>query len=508
MSDQTFQLIAIGIYFAAMIGIGFYAYRQTTDLDDYMLAGRNLPPGVAALSAGASDMSGWLLMGLPGAIYATGLVEAWIAIGLTVGAYLNWKFVAPRLRSYTEVSNNSITVPSFLENRFKDHSHLLRITAGVIILVFFTFYVSSGMVAGGVFFESSFGSSYVAGMLLVAGVTLVYTLFGGFLGASLTDVAQGLLMLAALILVPVVTIFAMGGFGDVFSSIEAADVAHNATVTDPGDELNRTSLLFGGSLLGIISAAAWGLGYFGQPHIIVRFMALRSAADAKAGRRIGISWMVLVAGGAIFTGLIGVGYFHEAAEELANPETVFLRLSQIMFHPIVAGFVLAAVLAAIMSTVSSQLIVCSSALVEDIWKIFGKEATQSQQVMLGRVGVLVVALVAGLLALDPQSNILGLVGFAWAGFGAAFGPIILLSLFWRRLTAMGALSGMVAGAVVVGIWGNVDALNGFLYEIIPGFVACLVLAVVVSSMGPRPKEDEAIQTEFDKMSTWADKLKV
>ncbi|USQ76822.1 sodium/proline symporter PutP [Ornithinimicrobium cryptoxanthini] len=508
MSDQTFQLIAIGIYFAAMLGIGFYAYRQTSDLDDYMLAGRNLPPGVAALSAGASDMSGWLLMGLPGAIYATGLVEAWIAIGLTIGAYLNWKFVAPRLRSYTEVSNNSITVPSFLENRFKDHSHALRLTAGIIILVFFTFYVSSGMVAGGVFFESSFNSSYLTGMLLVAGVTLVYTLFGGFLGASLTDVAQGLLMLAALVLVPIVTIVSMGGLGEVLSSIDAADAAFNATVSDPADELDRTSLLFGGTLLGIISAAAWGLGYFGQPHIIVRFMALRSAADAKAGRRIGISWMVLVAGGAIVTGLIGVGYFHEATEVLDNPETVFLRLSQIMFHPIIAGFVLAAVLAAIMSTLSSQLIVCSSALVEDIWKIFGKEATAGQQVMLGRAGVLVVALIAGLLAIDPQSNILGLVGFAWAGFGAAFGPIIILSLFWRRLTAMGALSGMISGAVVVGIWGNVDALSSFLYEIVPGFVVCLVVAYVVSLMGPRPTEDEAIQAEFDEMSHWAEKLKV
>ncbi len=508
MSDQTFQLIAIGIYFAVMLSIGFYAYRQTSDLDDYMLAGRDLPPGVAALSAGASDMSGWLLMGLPGAIYATGLVEAWIAIGLTIGAYLNWRFVAPRLRSYTEVANNSITVPSFLENRFRDRSHALRLVAGIIILVFFTFYVSSGMVAGGVFFESSFNSNYLFGMLLVASITLIYTLFGGFLGASLTDVAQGLLMLAALIVVPIVTILSVGGLDEVFSGINAADAAVNATVTDPAEELNRTSLLFGGTFLGIISAAAWGLGYFGQPHIIVRFMALRSAADAKAGRRIGIGWMVLVAAGAIFTGLIGIGYFYNEGRELGNPETVFLELSQIMFHPLIAGFVLAAVLAAIMSTVSSQLIVCSSALVEDIWKVFGKEATSAQQVMLGRLGVLGVAVVAGVLAIDPQSNILGLVGFAWAGFGAAFGPIILLSLFWRRLTATGALCGMIAGAVVVGVWGNVDALSGFLYEIIPGFLACLLAAYAVS-LATRPSaEDEAIQAEFEEMSHWAEDLKV
>ncbi|MEE1621605.1 sodium/proline symporter PutP [Zafaria sp. Z1313] len=501
MTDTTFQLIAIALYFAAMIAIGYYAYRQTSDLDDYMLAGRKLKPGVAALSAGASDMSGWLLMGLPGAIYVAGLVEAWIAIGLTIGAYLNWRFVAPRLRSYTEVSNNSITLPSYLENRFKDKTRLLRVVSGVIILLFFTFYVSSGMVAGGVFFEASFGTNYLWGMLLVSGVTLLYTLFGGFLGASLTDVAQGLLMLAALIAVPIVTIITMGGFDDVFSTINAADAAHNAALGAGERELNRTSLLFGGTVMGIISAAAWGLGYFGQPHIIVRFMALRSAADAKAGRRIGISWMVLVAGGAIFTGLIGVGYFFNSGEELANAETVFLRLSQIMFHPFVAGLVLAAVLAAIMSTLSSQLIVCSSALVEDLYKIFGKELSASRQVMLGRLGVLTVALVAGLLAINPSDTILGLVGFAWAGFGAAFGPAILLSLFWRKLTAMGTLAGMITGAATVFIWGNVAVLNDWLYEIVPGFAVSLLVSIVVSLA--TFKHNDEVQAEFDAMAEQA-----
>ncbi|MCW4353855.1 sodium/proline symporter PutP [Hoyosella sp. YIM 151337] len=495
MSDQTFQLIAIGIYFAAMLAIGYYAYRQTTDINDYMLAGRKLKPGVAALSAGASDMSGWLLMGLPGAIYVAGLVEAWIAIGLTIGAYLNWKFVAPRLRSYTEVANNSITIPSFLENRFKDRTRLLRIVAGLIILVFFTFYVSSGMVAGGIFFESSFDSTYLFGMFLVAGITLTYTLFGGFLGASLTDVAQGLLMLAALIAVPVTTFIVMGGWGDVIGAIDAADAAHNAV--NPDDELNRTSLLFGGSVLAIISAAAWGLGYFGQPHIIVRFMALRSSADAKAGRRIGISWMVITSIGAIVTGLIGVGYFFTEDATLANPETVFLRLSQILFHPFIAGLVLAAVLAAIMSTISSQLIVCSSALVEDIYRVFGKEVSSKRLVLLGRLAVLTVAVIAMLIAIDPGGTILELVGFAWAGFGAAFGPIILLSLFWRKLTAAGALAGMVTGAAVVGIWGNVGDLSATMYEIVPGFVACAIAAVAVSLM--KPAHDDEIQEEYSQM---------
>lgn len=489
-------MMAIGLYFAVMLAIGFYAYRQTSDLDDYMLGGRRLPPTVAALSAGASDMSGWLLLGVPGAIYASGLLESWIVIGLVIGAWLNWKFVAPRLRTYTEIANNSITVPSFFENRLRDKSHVLRISAGTIILVFFTFYVSSGMVAGGVFFESSFGSSYLTGMLLVAGVTLCYTLFGGFLGASLTDVAQGLLMLAALVTIPVAAIIVTGGPGEVVDLVRAADAAQNAA--DPGDEMHRTSLFFGGSFLAIVSAAAWGLGYFGQPHIIVRFMAMRSSADAKAGRRIGISWMVLTSVGAITTGFVGLAYFFKEGVTLDNPETVFLRLAQAMFHPSVAGIVLAAVLAAIMSTISSQLIVCSSALVEDIYRAFGKEASPTRLVTYGRLGVLTVAVVAVLLALSPDDTILDLVGFAWAGFGAAFGPLILLSLFWRKLTSAGAIAGMIAGAVVVGVWGQTEALSSAMYEIVPGFVACLVVAVAVSLMTAR--ENDEIQREFSEMA--------
>ncbi|POH70802.1 sodium/proline symporter PutP [Cryobacterium zongtaii] len=483
MTDQTFQLAAIVLYFAGMLAIGWFAFRQTKDLDDYMLAGRGLKPGTAALSAGASDMSGWLLLGLPGAIYVSGLVEAWIAIGLTIGAWLNWKFVAPRLRSYTHVSNNSITIPSFFENRLKDTSRLLRVVSGVIILVFFTFYVSSGMVAGGVFFENSFGSTFLAGMLIVAGVTLLYTLFGGFLGATLTDVAQGLLMLAALIVVPVVALSATGGIGATIDSIREVNP-------------DLLSLTAGGSVLGVISAAAWGLGYVGQPHILVRFMALRSPQDAKAGRRIGIGWMILTALGALATALIGIAYFQQNPDvTLDNPETVFLLLSQILFHPFVAGLVLAAVLAAIMSTISSQLIVCSSALVEDLYKIVGKkDATPKQLVMLGRLGVLLVALVAGLIALNRDSTILELVGFAWAGFGAAFGPVVLLSLYWKKLSTWGALAGMVTGAVVVFVWGNSE-LSATMYEIVPGFLASLLVTVVVSLATYKPSME--IEAEFD-----------
>jgi len=489
VDDLVFQIIAMVIYMAAMLGIGWWAYKRTTDLDDYMLAGRKLSPGVAALSAGASDMSGWLLLGLPGAFYVGGLVEGWIAIGLTVGAWLNWKFVAPRLRAYTEVSRNSITVPSFFENRLRDKTHILRITAGVITLVFFTFYVSSGMVAGGKFFESAFNSQYLIGMLLVGGVTVLYTLFGGFIGATYTDVVQGIMIFLALITVPIIGITQVGGVEGAIESIRIVGAAKE-------DPINMLTL-FGGSIVGAISAAAWGLGYFGQPHILVRFMALRSPGDAVAGRRIGISWMIVSVLGAMASALIGVAYFQQNPNlTLDDPEKVFLELSQIFFHPLVAGFVLAAVLAAVMSTISSQLIVSSSALVEDLFKIVvKKDASAKTQVILGRLGVLVVSVIAILIALDPQSSVLDLVGYAWAGFGAAFGPIVILSLFWRKLTAPGAIAGMIAGAVTVVIWGNSDALSGVMYEIVPGFVLNTVVAIVVSLL--TFKNRDGITGEFD-----------
>ncbi|MGI5186983.1 sodium/proline symporter PutP [Promicromonospora sp. CA-289599] len=485
MTPEAWKTIAIVAYLALMLGIGYAAFRRTDDnLDDYMLGGRRLSPGVAALSAGASDMSGWLLMGLPGAIYVSGLVEAWIAIGLTIGAWLNWKFVAPRLRAYTETAKNSITIPSFFENRLHDTSRSLRVASGAIILVFFTFYVSSGMVAGGTFFEGSFGLDYTTGIWVVGGVTLAYTLFGGFLGATWTDVAQGILMLLALIAVPVVAFIDLGGWGPIHDGILAAETS---------DAANHLSLLAGATFTGVISAAAWGLGYFGQPHIIVRFMAMRSPQDAVAGRRIGITWMILTAAGAIVTGLIGVAYVNIRGETLENPETVFLFLSQVLFHPVIAGLVLAAVLAAIMSTISSQLIVSSSALVEDLVKITGRAMTPRTEVMLGRAGVLLVAVVAGIIAFDRTDTILDLVGFAWAGFGAAFGPTVLLSLYWRRLTSWGALSGMLVGAVVAFVWGR-SPLADTLYELVPGFVLGGLVAIVVSLLTPAPSE--AVRAEF------------
>ena len=486
MSDDAFQLIAMIGYLVGMLAIGYFSFKRTSDLDDYMLGGRGLSAPVTALSAGAADMSGWLLMGLPGALYATGLVEAWIAIGLTIGAWMNWKFVAPRLRAYTVVAGDSITVPSFLENRLHDHTRIIRVAAGLIILGFFTFYVSSGMVAGGVFFESSFDTGYHTGLLVVAGVTVAYTLFGGFLAVSYTDFVQGLLMFLALIAVPTVAVISVGGPGEVISTV---------TTVNP----NQFSLLQGASFVGVVSSLAWGLGYVGQPHVIVRFMAIRSVEDCVQGRRIGIGWMILSLTGAVVTGLSGLAYFTKQGKTLDDPETVFIALGQLFFHPLLAGLMLAAVLAAIMSTISSQLIVCSAALVEDLYLMVSRRSLGSgAQVMLGRLAVLVVALVAGVLAWEQSDTILALVSFAWAGFGAAFGPTVVLSLFWRRLTALGAGAGMVVGAVTVAAFGNLDGGPFQIfdyYELLPGFVFNLLVAVAVSlTSKPAPQ----VQEEFDR----------
>lgn len=484
MSDYSYQLLAIIIYMIAMLGIGWYAFRKTSNLTDYMLGGRGLGATVTALSAGAADMSGWLLMGLPGAIYVSGLVEAWIAIGLTIGAYLNWLLVAPRLRVYTQVSNNSITIPSYLDNRLRDRTKLLRIASGIIILVFFTFYVSSGMVSGGKFFESSFGMDYHTGLLFVAAVVVAYTLFGGFLAVSYTDVIQGLIMVVTLIAVPVVGVFLTGGIGETVNSIQAVNPDMLSLIPP-----TATAAM-------IISSLAWGLGYFGQPHIIVRFMAISSVKETKAARRIGIGWMIFSLLGALATAFVGVAYFQQQGTALKDPETVFIVLGQILFHPLIAGIILAAILAAIMSTISSQLIVTSSALIEDMYKaLFNKNAADKHYVFLGRLAVLFVSIFAIFVAWNPESTILGLVAFAWAGFGSAFGPIIILSLFWRKLTNYGALAGMVSGAVVAFFWGRTESLKDMLYEIVPGFLACLVIAVIVSLITYRPNAE--IEKEFD-----------
>jgi len=485
-------LFSLALYFIAMIGIGLYAYKKSTsDSAGYMLGGRSLSPSVTALSAGASDMSGWMLMGLPGAMYITGLSSIWIAIGLVIGAYFNYLIVAPRLRTYTEVANDSITLPDFFENRFNDKRHLLRVVSSIVIILFFTLYTSSGIVAGGKLFESSFGLNYEAGLYVTAGVVVLYTMFGGFLAVSLTDFVQGCIMFIALVLVPFVVISDIGGL----------QVMHETINTLDAEKLNMFN---GVSALAIISAMAWGLGYFGQPHIIVRFMAIRSVKDLPVARRIGMTWMIVSICGAMATGFAGIAYVAKTGTALNDPETIFILFSQVLFHPLISGFLLAAILAAIMSTISSQLLVTSSSLTGDFYQAFlNKEATEKQLVFVGRLSVLLVAIVAIFLAYDRNSSILSLVSNAWAGFGAAFGPLVILSLYWKKMNKQGALAGMLTGAFTVLFWiyapvtiGG-ESLSSVMYEIVPGFILASLAIVVVSKVTASP--DESVEKMFDEM---------
>ncbi|MEZ7997991.1 MAG: sodium/proline symporter PutP [Halioglobus sp.] len=471
---QSGAYLSLTVYFIAMFSIGIYAYSATKgDLTGFMLGGRNLNPAVTALSAGASDMSGWMLLGLPGAMYISGLSSAWIALGLTLGAYLNYLLVAPRLRVFTELLDDAVTIPEYFERRFDDRGHLIRILSSVVIIIFFAIYTTSGVVAGGKLFESSFGLNYELGLFITAGVVVAYSTFGGFLAVSTTDFVQGCIMFLALILVPIVTLNQIGS---------VAQTQHYLMELSPA-----MLTLGGGSLLGILSAASWGLGYFGQPHIIVRFMAIRSVREIKIARRIGMSWMIISLTGAIAVGLVGAAYIKSIGGNLSDPETIFIFLSNTLFDPLVSGFLLAAILAAIMSTISSQLLVTSCSLTEDIYHTFlRKKANDTELVLVGRFSIVAVALLAIFLAHNRDSSILSLVSNAWAGFGAAFGPVVLLSLFWARMTRQGALAGIVVGASAVLFWIygdftiNNQTPSDYIYEIVPGFFAGVIAIVTVS----------------------------
>ena len=471
---QSGAYISLAIYFIAMFSIGIYAYSATKgDVTGFMLGGRNLNPAVTALSAGASDMSGWMLLGLPGAMYISGLSSAWIALGLTLGAYLNYLLVAPRLRVFTELLDDAVTIPEYFERRFDDRGHLIRILSSVVIIIFFAIYTTSGVVAGGKLFESSFGLNYELGLFITAGVVVAYSTFGGFLAVSTTDFVQGCIMFLALILVPIVTLNQIGS---------VAQTQHYLMELSPA-----MLTLGGGSLLGILSAASWGLGYFGQPHIIVRFMAIRSVREIKVARRIGMSWMIISLTGAIAVGLVGAAYIKSIGGNLSDPETIFIFLSNTLFDPLVSGFLLAAILAAIMSTISSQLLVTSCSLTEDIYHTFlRKKANDTELVLVGRLSIVAVALLAIFLAHNRDSSILSLVSNAWAGFGAAFGPVVLLSLFWARMTRQGALAGILVGASAVLFWIygdftiNNQTPSDYIYEIVPGFFAGVIAIFIVS----------------------------
>ncbi|WP_238376586.1 sodium/proline symporter PutP [Luteimonas abyssi] len=485
LRTNTPTIVMFLVYLAAMVAIGFAAWRSTKNFDDYILGGRSLGPGVTALSAGASDMSGWLLMGLPGAIFLSGLSEAWIGVGLILGAYLNWRFVAGPLRVYTERTGNALTLPDFFTNRFDDRSRVLRIFTAVVILVFFAIYCASGVVAGARLFENVFGMTYAQAMWWGASVTVLYTLVGGFLAVSWTDVAQGMLMLFALLLAPVLVFMHTGGFDASVELIRANDPL-------------QLDWFRGGQVgfIGIVSLLAWALGYFGQPHILVRFMAAQSVETIPAARRIGMSWMILCLAGSVIVGFFGIAYFEanpgQAGPVLDNPERVFITLVELLFNPWVAGLILAAILAAVMSTLSSQLLVCSSVLAEDFYRGFlRKNASQGELVWVGRAAVLLIALVAIWMASDPDSRVLGLVSYAWAGFGSAFGPVLLLALFWQRMTRDGAVAGMIAGAVMVIFWKEimVNRMGSELYEMVPGFLAGGAATILVSLLGRAPSAE-------------------
>ncbi|MFA7822172.1 sodium/proline symporter PutP [Aeromonas dhakensis] len=486
MTASTPMLVTFVVYIAAMVLIGLIAYLRTKNLSDYILGGRSLGSFVTALSAGASDMSGWLLMGLPGAIFVAGISESWIAIGLVIGAYLNWLFVAGRLRVQTEHNGNALTLPDYFTNRFEDTSRILRIFSALVILVFFTIYCASGVVAGARLFESTFGMSYETALWAGAAATIAYTFIGGFLAVSWTDTVQATLMIFALIITPVVVMIATGGFDPAMVAIEAVD----ATNFD---------MLKGATFVGVISLMAWGLGYFGQPHILARFMAADSVKSIPAARRISMTWMILTLAGAVAVGFFGIAYFSVHPEVAGpvgeNPERVFIELAKLLFNPWIAGILLSAILAAVMSTLSCQLLVCSSALTEDFYKAFlRKGASQTELVWVGRGMVLLVALVAIALAANPENRVLGLVSYAWAGFGAAFGPVVILSLVWKGMTRNGALAGMLVGATTVIVWKNWIGLG--LYEIIPGFILATLAIVIFSRIGQAPSQ--SMLSRFDK----------
>lgn len=556
-------LITFIIYSAAMLLIGFYFYRQNATTEDYFLGSRNMGPVVSALSAGASDMSAWLLMGLPGALYIGGFVEFYIAIGLTIGALLNWLFVAKRLRIYTSVISNSITISDYFETRFDDDRHILRVICAIVTLIFFTFYVSSGLVGGAKLFESTFGLRYDTALIIGTAIIVAYTFFGGYKAVCWTDMIQGLLMMAALIIVPIAMFVQIGSFDAVKKAIINSDTAkisfqnhtreipkiivsiesfmasngrvdpeslakiteisdamkimqdvkisHEFSTTeaiarledfikapDPKDapkiieilkdaqkftpeNTNRLGFLGSVGLISIISALAWGLGYFGQPHILVRFMSIRSVREIPKATTIGISWMIVCLLGACFIGIIGAAYVNHFNISLHDPEKIFIAMSQLIFNPWVAGVLLSAILAAIMSTASSQLLVSSSTLAEDFYhRIFRRDASPRTLMIVSRIGVLLVSLVAFLISTDKNSSVLSIVSYAWAGFGASFGSVMLFSLFWARMTRLGAILGMISGALTVVLHKNFFSDFFPIYEIVPGFLVASIVIIFVS----------------------------
>lgn len=478
---QNYQsYIAFGLYLFVVLGIGIYAYTSTKNFNDYILGGRKMGSFVTAMSAGASDMSGWLLLGLPGAIFLTGLSEAWIAVGLTIGAYLNYRIVAGRLRVFTEYYGNALTLPEYFSMRFPKRAKSLKILSSSVILFFFTIYCASGVVAGAKLFQSLLGIDYNIALILGALATIAYTFIGGYLAISWSDTIQASLMIFVLLLAPIIVLLNI--------SWEEITLALNLKSAQTG--IPYSNWLYNVSGIGVISALSWGLGYFGQPHILARFMAANSVQALEKARSIGIIWMILCLSGACAVGYFGLAYFEVKGIALDSAESVFIEISKSIFNPWIVGVVLSAILAAIMSTLSAQFLMCSAAITEDFYHGFlRKNASSVELVWVGRIMVLLVAIVAILIAQDPNSKVMGLVSYAWAGFGASFGPLVILSLFNRNITSDAALWGMLAGAATVVAWKPLMQILSWedlanLYEIIPGFFVCSCVTVASSLFSP------------------------
>ncbi len=476
-------LVTFIIYFAVVLAVGWYCCRKNENIEDYLLGGRRMGALVTAISAEASDMSGWLLMGLPGAIYLGGAKNIWIAIGIFIGTVLNWALVAGRLRLYTH-KTNAITLPRFLEERFGDPTGLLRSLSAIVILVFFTIYTSSGLVAAGELFESTFGTPYWVSVVIGGLVTIGYTLLGGYFAVCWTDVIQGMLMVFALVVVPSVACYQLGGVGTIGGAM-AQKGLQTALIPDWA----------GSTLLGIVSAMAWGLGYFGQPHILVRFMSVKSLAKLRESMVIAIVWVFTSLAGAVTIGLVGVGMFENLSG--GEEEKVFIHMVNRVIHPLLAGTMLAAIMAAIMSTIDSQLLVSSSALTEDLPRKSSAGSSMQRTTFWGRVGVIVISIVAMTLALRRNDTILGIVAHAWGGFGAAFGPLILFALFSRRTTWFAALLGMLVGTVILVLWRQMG-LSDYMYEIVPGFVANSLVILVVNRIAQQ--ENIRVLQQFDEVA--------
>jgi sodium/proline symporter len=459
-------------YLFVVLGVGAVAWNRTTDLKDYILGGRRLGRWVTALSAQASDMSGWLLMGLPGYAYVAGMEATWLLLGLLVGTWANWRFTAERLRRTTEAYGDALTLPDYLERRFNDASGVLRLLSAIFILVFFTFYTSSGLVAGGRLFEEVFGLDYLLAVSAGGATVVVYTFIGGFLAVSWTDLIQGLLMFLALVIVATLGVYLAGGIDGVLAGMKGVNPALLDPLTDAAGEPM--------SLIAIASLLGWGLGYFGQPHVLARFMAASSAERIPDSRKIAMGWVTIALVAGLIVGMAGVGLLDEP---LAGPDTekVFMVMATVLLHPVVAGICLSGILAAVMSTADSQLLVASSAVSEDLYKgFFRREARPAELLWVGRLAVIVIALLAFALAANPGSKVLDPVAYAWAGFGAAFGPVIVLSLYWQGMSRGGAIAGIVAGGLTVIVWKQLSGGIFDLYEIVPGVLFSIVAVVLFS----------------------------